>query len=288
MVAKRCSVNISKGEPVLHSSGNEKGPILVCVPGLLGGAEDFRDIIDPLLKDFHVLVFDPNASRRQFGLNGLTVEVMQEIQFDYSADEIALELAQFTSEPILMCGISLGGKIVYDFAHKFPHMFKAAVITDVSPGSFGESELFKFIEGLVSNLNLNQAWPELKKELRERIPEPSLRSLIQSQLFYPTRQPPAVWKVGMKHFRALLQRQAMDEQFTALLKVDAVLAENGSLIHVLKAGTLSAIDELSFEEMKKLKSIKIYPLDSASHFIHITHKQDIQKQLWQLKSETQK
>ncbi|HEY8271834.1 MAG TPA: alpha/beta fold hydrolase [Pseudobdellovibrionaceae bacterium] len=269
---------------MLHSLGNEKAPILVCVPGLLGGAEDFRGIIDPLLSEFHVLIFDPNASRRQFGLNGLTVEVMQEIQFDCTADEIAIELAKFTSEPILMCGISLGGKIVYDFAHKFPHLFKGAVITDVSPGSFGESRLFQFVEGLVSDLNLNQDWPGLKKELRERIPEPSLRSLIQSQLFYPTKQPPAAWKVGMKHFRALLQRQAMDEQFKALMKVDELLLKQGSEIRVLKAENLSAIDDISFGEMKKMKSIKIYPLMGASHFIHITHKQDIQNLLMQLKT----
>ncbi|MGZ3745053.1 MAG: hypothetical protein ACXWRA_14860, partial [Pseudobdellovibrionaceae bacterium] len=180
----------------------------------------------------------------------------------------------------------LGGKIVYDFAHKFPHLFKGAVITDVSPGSFGESRLFQFIESLVSDLNLNQAWPELKKELRERIPEPSLRSLIQSQLFYPNKQLPAAWKVGMKHFRALLQRQAMDEQFGALKKVDAALVEKGSQICVLKAENLSAIDEVSYAEMKKLKSIKIYPLKGASHFIHITHKQDIQNLLRQLKTDT--
>jgi pimeloyl-ACP methyl ester carboxylesterase len=162
---------------LLHSLGNNKGPILVCVPGLLGGAEDFRGIIEPLLETFHILVFDPNAGRRQFGLNGLTVEVMQEIQFDYTADEIASALKNFTTEPILMCGISLGGKIVYDFAHKFPHLFKGAVITDVSPGSFATSELFRFVEDLVVNLNVHQLWPDLKKELRERIPDSSKRSL---------------------------------------------------------------------------------------------------------------
>ena len=267
---------------MLHSLGNTEGPILVCVPGLLGGSEDFRGIIDPLLNVFHILIFDPNAERRQFGINGLTVEVMQEIQFDYSANEIAEELKQFTTEPIFMCGISLGGKIIYDFIHKFPHFFKAAVITDVSPGSFGESDLFKFVEHLVANLNLNQIWPELKKELRDSISEPSLRALIQSQLFYPNKQLPAVWKVGMKHFRALLQRQSMDEQFEALAKVDSLLNKNQSYIHLLKAGQLSAIDTESFHKLKNFESVKIYDLKDSSHFIHITHKTEIQKLLLKL------
>lgn len=267
---------------MLQSLGNKQGPVLVCVPGLLGGAEDFRDIIDPLLEAFHILIFDPNAERRQFGLSGLTVQVMQEIQFDYSADEIAKELVNYTNEPIYLCGISLGGKIVYDFAHKFPHLLKSAVITDVGPGSFAESDLFRFVEGLVLNLNLDQAWPDLKKDLRAQITEPSLRSLIQTQLFYPTKKPPAAWKVGMKHFRALLQRQAMDEQFQALAKVDESLARGGHKIHVLKAGVLSAIDPVAFEQMKQMQLFEIYQLESASHFIHITHKEQIQKLLLKL------
>lgn len=270
---------------MLRSLGNTNEPILVCVPGLLGGAEDFREIIQPILDEFHILIFDPNEDRRQFGLNGLTVEVMQEIQFDYSANEIAMELKEFTDKPIFMCGISLGGKIVYDFVHKFPHLFRAGVITDVSPGSFGNSELFQFVESLVSNLNLDQSWPDLKKDLRERIPEHSLRALIQSQLFYPTKKPPAAWRVGMKHFRALLQRQAMDEQFAALKKVDDLLADQKHWVHVLKAGYLSAIDGESYEEMKSLRAIQIHRLENASHFIHISHKADIQRLLRQLKTD---
>lgn len=270
---------------MLKSVGNENAPFLVCVPGLLGGAEDFRDIIDPLLTDFHILIFDPNSERRLFGQNALTIEVMKEIQFDYSANDIAESLVKFTHEPVFMCGISLGGKIVYDFAHKFPHLFRGAVITDVSPGSFGDSQLFQFVEDLVENLNLNQAWPELKKELRERITEPSLRSLIQTQIFYPNKQLPAAWKVGMKHFSSLLQRQAMDEQFELLLNVDSGLSNKASFIHVLKAGRLSAIDAISFEQMKKLTSIKIYPLDEASHFIHITHKSDVQNMIQKMRKD---
>jgi hypothetical protein len=76
----------------------------------------------------------------------------------------------------------------------------------------------------------------------------------------------------------------MDEQFAAIMKVDEQLVAQQSYVHVLKAGYLSAIDSLSLAEMQKLKSVKIYPLDDSSHFIHITHKQEVQKLLRQLKS----
>lgn len=257
---------------MLQSFGNKNGPIIVCVPGLLGGAEDFRYLMDRFNEYFHFLVFDPNAERRQFGINGLTEKVMQEIQFDYNANEIFSELPNFTSDPVWMCGISLGGKIIYDFAIKFPQAFKGALLTDVSPGSFGDSELFQFIESLVANLNMNQLWPDLKKTLREVIPDDSLRSLVQSQIFYPEKKPPAAWKVGMANFRALLQRQSMDEQFNDMFKVDELLAKQGSIIHVLKATIMSAINQDSYELLKKLKSVHIHEIKNSTHFLQHSHR----------------
>jgi len=257
---------------MLQSFGNKSGPVIVCVPGLLGGAEDFRDIIARFQDKCHLLIFDPNAERRQFGLNGLTVKVMQEIQFDYNANEIAKELPEFTDKPVWMIGISLGGKIIYDFAIKFPLLFKGAILTDVSPGSFGDSDLYIFVESLVNNLNMNQPWPELKKSLRSLISDDSLRSLIQSQIFYPDKKPPAAWKVGMANFKGLLRRQSMDEQFEDYQKVDEILAKNGSYTHILKATELSAVNEESNEKLKKMKSIKIHPIENSSHFLQISHK----------------
>jgi hypothetical protein len=80
----------------------------------------------------------------------------------------------------------------------------------------------------------------------------------------------------MKHFRALLQRQAMDEQFDSLKRVDKQLADQGHLIHVLQAGFLSAIDQESLQEMQQMQIFRLYPISEASHFIHITHKERIQ------------
>ncbi len=267
---------------MLQSFGNKEGPIIVCVPGLLGGAEDFRNIIQLFSNDFHFLVFDPNAERRQFGINGLTQKVMQEIQFDYNANEIFAELPEFTNKPVWMCGISLGGKIIYDFAIKFPQAFRGALLTDVSPGSFGQSELFCFIESLVNGIDMNQEWPELKKTLRTLIKDDSLRSLVQSQVFYPERKPPAIWKVGMANFKALLQRQSMDEQFNDMFKVDDQLAAQGSFIHVLKATIMSAINFESYELLKKLKSVKIYEIENSSHFLQHSHKDLVHELIYKL------
>lgn len=257
---------------MLQSFGNKKGPVIVCVPGLLGGAEDFRDMISRFQESHHLLVFDPNAERREIGLNGLTLEIMQEIKFDCNADELAGELKKFTNEPVWMCGISIGGKIVYDFAIKFPHLFRGGLITDVGLGPFSDSELFCFVEDIVDNINLNQAWPELKKDLRAKISDDSLRSLIQSQVFYPTKKPPAAWKIGMASFKSMLNRQATDEQFVPFENIDNILAQKSSILHVMKATNLSAINNSSYDRMSKLKSIKIHIIENSSHFLQFTHK----------------
>jgi pimeloyl-ACP methyl ester carboxylesterase len=258
---------------MLQSFGNKLAPAIVCVPGLLGGAEDFRDTIARFGESHHLLVFDPNAERREMGINGLTLEVMQEIKFDCNADELAQEIKKYTHEPAWMCGISIGGKIVYDFAIKFPQLFRGAVITDVGLGSFSESELYCFVEDIVDNINLNQSWPELKKDLRAKIADDSLRSLIQSQVFYPTKQPPAAWKIGMANFKGMLNRQSTDDQFESYQGVDGILADKGSLIHIMKATQLSAINERSFEKLNTLKSIKIHSVRDSSHFLQFTHKE---------------
>ena len=69
-------------------SGNQNGPILVCIPGLLGGPEDFRQMTDLWQADFCVVTSDPNAARREKGLSQLTDEVVQEISYDSSAVDI--------------------------------------------------------------------------------------------------------------------------------------------------------------------------------------------------------
>lgn len=256
----------------LQSFGNKKGPIIVGIPGLLGGSEDFRDIVETLGDSYHFLIFDPNSERRELGLGALTAEVMQEIQLDCDADELMQEIKKHTNEPVWMCGISIGGKIIYDFSTKYPHSVRGAVITDVGLGSFSESELYIFVENIVDQINLNQPWPELKKDLRNLVSDDSLRSLIQFQLHYPMQKPPAAWKMGMFHFKSMLNRQAIDDQWETYQKVDGILAENNSTLHVMKATHLSAINEADCEKLKKLKSVKMHVIEDSSHFLQFTHK----------------
>lgn len=259
--------------------GNSNAPALVCIPGLLGGPEDFRNILEALEKYFFIIILDPNNERRQQGLANLTEEVMKEISFNSTSGDIDSVLLEVKKEKAYLLGISLGGKIVYDFAIKYPHKFLGGVITDVGPGSFEQSDLYKFVDKIVQEINLNLTWPELKLDLQKKIPDRSMRSLIQTQISYPQQKPPGSWKTAMKNFREMLRRQSIDNQFEDFKKVDSLLQNEKSYIQVLHSGCYSGISAETLQLMQSLKSIKISMIPGASHFIHVTHKPLIQEKI---------
>lgn len=265
-----------------HVLGKEGAPTLFCVPGLLGGPEDFVSIIKGLEDRFRIIMLDPNFERRMMGFKGVSVEAMKEFDMDVQAttDMILNALDELKQDKAWMIGISLGGKIIYDFITKYPDRFRGGLVTDMGPASFQESELFKFVDTSVLATNMNLPWPEMKKDLQERVPERHIRSLIQTQLHYPKGPTaPAEWRVGMANFRDMLQVQAIDDQVERLRKVDAQLAEGGHILHVLKASRMSAITPASYDQILTFKSLQVHHVPESNHFLHISHKDLIQDKI---------
>lgn len=256
--------------------GQDKGPVLVLVPGLMGGPEDFRNMIPVWETQATIIIPDPNAARREQGLSQLTSESMQEISFDSSAEDIhRILIERVPNRSYFFVGISLGGKIVYDYAIRFPNFFCGGVITDVGPESFEESELFKFVTNLVNQIDLTLPWPEMKKDLQKRIPDKNLRTLIQTQIFYPERRPPAIWKTGMKNFKKMLQRQAIDNQLEGIMSICDQLVLEKNFIQVLHADQISGISHETVKKMQELKCFRIQTMTDSSHFLHVTHRSEI-------------
>jgi pimeloyl-ACP methyl ester carboxylesterase len=222
------------------------------------------------------VIFDPNAERRSEGLKNLTPSIMKEVSYDSTSQLLHRTLQSIRpGEKYRMCGISLGGKVIIDYATKYPESFAGGVLTDVGLGSFLASELNHFVRKTIAAVNLDLPWAELRQQIRDLIPDKNMRILIQTQIAYPTGQPPAIWRNGMKSFGSMLQNQSLDDQFEDYLKVDDALAEAGSHLHILKASGLSGICAESFEKMKSVKSVRFEYLDAGTHFVHITHKENI-------------
>lgn len=243
-------------------------PTLVCVPGLLGGPGDFEAMLPAWSNHFDIFVLKPEYRNISFA----TVKEMQEVSFNTTAEDIRNILLKNQISQALLVGISLGGKVIYDFAIKFPKMFIGGVVSDVGPGSFEESDLFKFVDNFVRNAPLHLPWPDFKKHLADHIPERSMRALIQTQVFYPDQKPPAIWKTGMQHFSAMLQRQAIDNQVQDLENADLHLYREGKFFKVLYGSAISGIGKSSLAVLQKLKSVRLNAVANSSHFLHISHR----------------
>lgn len=256
--------------------GNKENPTLVCVPGILGGPENFAAMVPGLIDRFHIIIFDPSAERRVHqGAAVNALMAMQQLAYYQTADEIAEALHEIERSEAFFLGISLGGKIIYDFAVKYPQMFAGGVVTDVSPGPFEETQLHIFINDLVANTDLTVPWTELRAEMNRMVPDRNLRIMLQSQIHYPDGKPPGTWKASMQYLSEMLEHQKIDDQFDGLVKVDDFLAREGRLIQVFKASALSGIADNVLPKMEALKSVRLHPIDGTTHFLHVSHKNAI-------------
>lgn len=257
-------------------SGDRKNPTLVCVPGLFGGPSDFAPMRAVWDQHLHVITLDPDRDRRKSATANIPVEQNEDL-FVSTSDAIVDILKACGKTEAYIVGVSLGSKVVFDFAIKHPAQFAGGLSMDVGCGPFEQTDLFQFIDGMVDHLDLTIPFPEMKKLLAERIPDRNLRTMIQTQLFYPEGKPPARWKSGMRHLGAVLsetmKKQGIDEQFDGLSRVDGYLAENGKEIRVLRATNISAIDADSIPKMNAFKCVSMSTVEGASHFLHVTHKE---------------
>ncbi len=267
-----------------ETDGNESGPLLLCVPGMMGGPEDFRNLKESWLSKFHVIILDPHAARRDLGFKKVTLDAVQEFDVDVTgtADAMVDIIKKLGRTDAFMVGVSLGGKMVIDFMIRHPKHFAGGLVTDIGPASFGESELYQYVDRSVMETNMNLAWPEMKADLAKRITERNLRSLIQTQISYPTQKPPAQWRLGMQNFREMLNAQSADDQLEGMKKVDAEISSAGKYLHVLKAERLSAITQGTLASMQELKCLKITPVSDCTHFLHISHKALVQEKVLEL------
>lgn len=257
-------------------SGDFSKPALVCVPGLFGGPSDFAPMRAAWDRAFHVITLDPDRDRRKSATANIPVRESEEL-FVSTADAIRDILAARGKTEAFVVGVSLGSKVVFDFAIKHPALFAGGLSMDVGCGPFEETDLYRFIDGMVDHLDLSIPFPEMKKVLAARIPDRNLRTMIQTQLFYPEGKPPARWKSGMRHLGAVLsetmKKQGIDAQFDGLARVDAALAARGKYIQVLRATNISAIDAAAIPRMNAFACVRMETVEGASHFLHVTHQE---------------
>lgn len=259
-----------------EEQGSRQNPTVVCVPGLFGGPTDFAAMRSLWENRLHLITLDPDRDRRKSATANIPVQEGDGTIFISTSAEIVKILDGLGKLNAFIVGVSLGSKVVFDFASKYPDRFAGGLSMDVGCGPFEDTDLYRFIDGMVDNLDLNTPFPEMKKLLQEMIPDRNLRTMIQTQLFYPEGKPPARWKAGMRHLGAVLsetmKEQGIDAQFDGMEKVDQDLFKNRKFIQILRATSISAISQESIPRLAALKCLRMRTIEGSSHFLHVTHK----------------
>ncbi len=256
--------------------GDRELPLLVCVHGLLGGPGDFMNLRDAWAGKFCLVLVDMNAEFREGGLMKVTREGFGRLTYDDAADDVFEYLnREFPARSAYFVGISIGGKVVYDFSYAHPDLFMGAVISDVGLGQIPESDLYTFIEVTIPSINLNLEWDALKQEVASKVHERNTRVIIQTQLFYPDGKPPAQWKPGMEGLRGMLSGARIKEQWYVLDRLQ-------KKIIVLRAGFLSGIPAKDIPRMTAHPCIEVRQVNGSAHFVHIQNKEVFQSTVLEL------
>jgi pimeloyl-ACP methyl ester carboxylesterase len=257
-------------------AGPTTNPLLLCIHGLLGGPENFYRMLEKWRDRYCPIIVDLHAHMRKEGLIDISAGNLAELTYDGAVDEILGYLERtFPGRQCYFAGLSLGGKLCYEFAGRSPETFAGAVITDVGPGTVSDSALYEFVSETIPSLNLNQPWPELKSQIAEKISDRNLRVMLQTQLHYPVKGGPAVWRAGMAGLKDIMDQQSITDQWKwvrrfAEYRQDHPDARARKFI-VFKASNMSAISEAQMTRMSDFEFIEFRPVTCHTHFIHVTH-----------------
>lgn len=259
--------------------GNPEGKLLACLPGMIGGAGDFRQIIEGLEKEFRILLVDTNPQRKEQGLKGLSTEAVNAVDYRACSDDLADYLAEnHPGRSATLIGLSIGGKIVYHFACDYPEIFASGVVSDITPGLMGDTDLYSTVINTVESLDLTKPWNDLKQDLSNAITDRNFRVLIKSQIFYENKNGPGQWRNGMEGLKELLDRNTTDELWEMLAKTQNKLNDQQKLL-VFKAEYMSGISDKDLKRLEKLSFVELIHLQNSSHFIHINSVDGVRKGL---------
>ncbi|HLE09994.1 MAG: hypothetical protein A2504_00910 [Bdellovibrionales bacterium RIFOXYD12_FULL_39_22] len=244
-------------------------PLLVAVHGLMGGVEELK-FLESLHNHFHVIFVDFNYELKK---KSIADRDLKTIDYDHGSDMIANMLeTKFGGKGAYFFGSSYGGKIIFDFMAKFPRLYLGGVFGDISPAPIEDTEFYKLTYNVVPQLNMNQDWKSLKKQIKELVPDRNAYSLLASQVYYPTVDGPAIWRTGVHKLNEVMSCLKINNQWHIFEKMNDI-KDKKSII--LVAENLSSISEGSLARLKSTPLFELISVPDASHFINITHHQVI-------------
>ena len=112
--------------------GNDQGPKIVFLHGLLGSLANWRKITSAFTNQYHMLSFDQRGHGRSFHPNdGYTPT-------DY-ANDVRILLNEFGWSKVFIVGHSMGARNALEFAHLYPERVKGLIVEDIPLSKIAEN-----------------------------------------------------------------------------------------------------------------------------------------------------
>jgi pimeloyl-ACP methyl ester carboxylesterase len=171
LAALEREVSVAKGE-ALRITDVGQGPPIVLVPGLLGSAFGFRQLLPPLVASGHrVLVIEP------LGIGGSAKPVSADYSLTAQADRIDAVLAELSVERAVVVAHAVGASMAYRLAVRHPRRVQAIVSLDGGPAEaaatpgFRRAMSFAFLIKLFGGMKRIEGM--VRSALQERSADPS-------------------------------------------------------------------------------------------------------------------
>lgn len=236
----------------LNLTGNEQGPKLVFLHGLMGSAANWRRNIRDFEAEYHVLAYDQRGhGRTKLSSEGFRPE-------DYAQD-LKKILDELQWERIFLVGHSMGGRNALQFAFEHPGRVEKLVVEDIGPDK-NEGALRR-IQGILERVKT----PFLDKK--------SAKAFIDKEFS-------ANGVLGAFLYSNLEEKSGtVDWRFSKSAILETLIAgrtqDRWELVDQLKVKTLVLRGETSedlsrevFERMTKNPLIQGIEIKGAGHWIH--------------------
>jgi len=150
------------------------GPPVVIVPGLFGSTSNWRSFAKSLSDKWPVFVVDPRNHGRSPHADTHTYADMVEDLREFLDDK--------RLNSVILCGHSMGGKVVMAFALRYPERVSKLVVMDIAPVHYTHSHA-PFLEELMKiDLLRLESRSEADRALKEAIPEVATRMFLLQSL----------------------------------------------------------------------------------------------------------
>ena len=194
---------------VLAHQRNGQGQPLVVVHGLFGSASNWRTVALKLEKDYAVWSVDLRNHGNSFHRQGMS--------YAQQADDLLRWLDNVGLDKVSLLGHSMGGKVVMEFALRYPSRVEKLIVVDIAPIQYTPSHN-EIIASLIE-LKAQEPWHD-RRQADQLLTDFLGEEAIQTRLFLLTNlrrtEDGLRLRVGIKEIA---------EDYAAILDAPAAVAE---------------------------------------------------------------